>query len=506
MIQFGLKYEEVQRVRKQNRCFSWTKFLLSTSAFLAACFASMKVAQNTGTNIMGSVFDFTERAKESFLTIPYKIPGYSLFFGEDQLSTPSMPWIILDSALSSEHLFYEPNSTIHLTLQQKQKEYDNLTETLYEILVAKTNYQTIMMDSQNYLKNLPQVHYLLTEYARQKQIVTSKKNQLCKTNILGTASCNAKQSEYTRALEEYQEVRLLRSYTMDFLLFPNLFFSSSKYLNSFPSLPINSSTFQTILLSRETLLHQISPLNSKELLQLAPHYIYIKSYSNSTILQHILNSLLSPLINSFSQTLSHYYQKQSNLLSQIGILQTAYTATIVEKQYDDAIAAWDGFVSQCNENSNPLCTIATSLNRIRYVDIVYELRTHNLPIPENFQTLIEKVFLNSERYQNATARDIARVLRVEKYKKNPDPYSLLLSGSLGFLFFSGTYYVFFDRIATIMYALTIPFDMMISWGENWMRRNNFETQRYLDEQLLLPDVPTSSAERSELVPKNTHKA
>jgi hypothetical protein len=141
------------------------------------------------------------------------------------------------------------------------------------------------------------------------------------------------------------------------------------------------------------------------------------------------------------------------------------------------------------------------------VDIVYELRTNALPIPENFLVLLQRVFLNPDRYANATARDVARVVRVEKYKRNPDPYTLLLSGSVGFLFFSGTYYVLFDRISTILYALTIPFDMMISWGENWIRKRDFETEQFFQNQyLLLPDIPSGPAERTEIVPKNTHKA
>jgi hypothetical protein len=507
LIRVGLKYEEVQRVRKQNKYFSWMKFLLSTTAFLVACFASMKVAQNSGTNMMGSVYDFSERVKESFLTIPYKIPGYSFLFGEDHLSNPSMPWIILDGALSSDHLFYQPNSTIHSTLQEKQREYDTLTETIYEVLVAKTNYETLMMNSQHFLRSLPQVRQILTDFYQQTHFVNSKKGKLCSTNILGTVSCNSKQSEYTYAVKDLEELRVLRSYTMDFLQFPALYFRSSKFLKSFPSLSINASTFQSILLSRETLLHQTSSLDSKELLKLASRFVFYQSYSNSTILQHTLNSLLSPLLQVFSQMLTHLYKKQSNLLSQIGLLQTAYTSTMVEKQYDDAVVAWDGFISQCSDHPNPICSIVTPANRVRFLDIVYELRSNSLPIPENFQVLIQKVFLNSERYQNATARDMARVLRIEKYKKNPDPYSLLLSGSVGFLFFSGSYYVFFDRLSTIMYAITIPFDMIIAWGENWMHKKNFETEQFFQTQYqLLPDVPQVSAERTQIVQRNTHKA
>lgn len=506
LINVGLKYEEVQRIRKQNRCFSWTKFLLMSTAFLGACFASMKVAQNTGTNMMGSIYDFTERAKESFLTIPYKIPGYSFLFGYDTLSTPSMPWIILDASLTSEHLFYEPNSTIHLTLQQKQYEYDNLTESIYEVLVAKTNYETLMMNSQDYLSSLTQVRQLLGDFNRQKKIVEFKKTQLCSTNFLGTPYCNAKESEYRYATRDLEELRGLRSYSMDFLQFPNLFFHPSKFLSSFPKLPFNSSSFQTLLFHREALLIQYSSLDPKELLRIAPRYVYYQVASNSTLLQHTLNSLLSPLVQAFSKVLTHLYKKQSNLLSQIGVLQNAYTSVMVEKQYEDAMTTWDGFVSQCTEHPNPICSIATPMNRIRLVDIVYELRTHTLPVPENFQILIQKVFLNPERYQNATVRDVTRVLRVEKYKKNPDPYSLVLSGSLGFLFFSGSYYVLFDRLATIMYAITIPFDMIISWGENWIRRKNFETEQFFTELPMLPDIPAVPAERTELVPKNTHKA
>lgn len=514
IIKTGLKYEEVQRVRKQNRCFSWTKFLLTTTAFLGACFASMKVAQDTGTNLMGSIYDFTERTKESFLTLPYKIPGHSYLFGEDTLSTPSMPWIILDGSLTSEHLFYEPNSTIHVTLQKKQVDYDRLTESIYEVLVAKTNYETMMMNSQDFLSSLPQVRQLLADFYHQKKIVESKKSQLCTTNILGTVKCNTKQSEYDKSVHTLEELRILRSYTMDFLQFPTLFFDSSKFLQSFPKLPINSSTFQTTLFHREASLLQYSFLDAKELLTMAPRYAYYQVHSNSTILQHTFNSLLSPLIQAFSKVLTHLYKKQSNLLSQISVLKTAYTTTMVEKQYEDALTSWDGFVSQCAEHSNPVCSIATPMNRLRFIDIVYELRSNTLPVPENFQILIQKVFLNSERYPNATARDVNRILRVEKYKKNPDPYSLLLSGSLGFLFFSGTYYVVFDRLATIMYAITIPFDMMISWGENWMRRKNFETEKFFETQLalpqssvsLLPDIPSVSAERSDIVLKNTHKA
>lgn len=507
MIAMGLKYEEVQRVRKQNRCFSWFKFLLSTTAFIAACFASMKVAQNTGTNVMGTVYDFTERSKEYFLTIPYKVPGYSYVFGEDTWATPSMPWIILEGSLTSDHLFYEPNSSIHLALHQKQQQYDNLTETIYQLLVQKTNFETTMRDSQHFLTALPQVRQLLSAYSTQKQLVSQKKTQLCSTNILGTPSCNLKQHNYEKAVQDLEELNTFRSYTMDFTLFPSLFFTESKFLQSFPKLNINSSTFQTILYNRDTSLYSSSTIWPEDMQNLASRFIHPQVHSNSTLLHHVLNSLLSPLITAYSQMLTHLYKKQSNLLSQIGVLQNAYTSTMIEKQYEDAIKEWDGFVSQCSENKNPVCLVATQYNRVQVVDIVYELRASALPIPDNFQMLLQRVFLNPDRYMNATARDVARVLRVEKYKRNPDPYTLLLSGSVGFLFFSGTYYVLFDRLSTILYAITIPFDMMISWGENWMRKRDFETEQYFQNQYsLLPDIPSGPAERTEIVPKNTHKA
>ncbi len=507
MISMGLKYEEVQRVRKQNRCFSWFKFLLSTTAFIAACFASMKVAQSTGTNAMGSIYDFTERSKEYFFTIPYKVPGYSYMFGKDNWATPSMPWIILEGSLTSNHLFYEPNSSIHVALQVKQQQYDNATETIYQVLVQKTNYETIMRDSQHFLSSLPQVRQILSNFATQKRVVSEKKDQLCSTNILGTTSCSLKQHNYDKANEDLEELRTLRSYILDFSQFPNLFFANSKFLQSFPKLNINSTAFQTLLHDREKLLHHSGSSEPQDLFAIASCYTTPKVYFNSTLLQHVLNSLLSPLIDLYSQVLTHLYKKQSNLLSQIGVLQSAYTSTMVEKQYEDAIKEWDGFVSQCYENHTPVCLVGTTSNRIQVVDIVYELRTNALPIPDNFLVLLQRVFLNPDRYANATARDVARVIRVEKYKKNPDPYTLLLSGSVGFLFFSGTYYVFFDRLSTILYAITIPFDMMISWGENWIRKREFETEQFFQNQyLLLPDVPSGPAERSEIAPKNTHKA
>ncbi len=506
LINIGLKYEEVQRLRKQNRCFSWFKFLLSSTAFIAACYASMKVAQDSGTNIMASIYDFTERTKESFITIPYKIPGISFIFGADSLASPSVPWIVLEGSLTSDHLLYEPNSSIQFSLRQKQGQYDNLTETIYQSLIQKTNYETIMADSQDFLKSLPQIRHLYEEYAQQKQIVANRKSELCKIS-LWSSICATKQTEYTKSLYDLEELRTLRSYTFDVIQFPNLFFTQSKFLSSFPKLPINASAFQTLVYSREALLSQTIIHEPQDLFKLASRFTYPQIGSNSTLLQHTLNSLLSPLIQRFSQVLAHLYRKQSNLLSQIGILQTAYTSTMVEKQYEDAIKEWDAFVTQCSEQPNPVCSIATSSNRNRLVDIVFELRTNQLPLPENFQVLAQRIFLNPERYQNATARDLARVIRVEKYKKNPDPYTLLFSGSLGFLVFSGSYYVFFDRLSTILYALTIPFDMIISWGENWIRRQNFKTQQFLEtELLLLPDVPTVPAERTQLVPKNTHKA
>lgn len=508
LISMGLKYEEVQRKRKQNKWFSWVKFLLSSTAFLAACFASMKVAQKTGTDFMGSVYDFTERAKESFMTIPYKIPGYSFLFGADNWAQPAMPWVVLEGSLISSHLFYEPNSTIHITLKQKQTEYDNLTETIYQVLVEKTNYETILRNSQDYLYALPQVRNLHQQFTIQKRQVETLNGKKCNVNVFELrTNCNKIQREYNNATAELQELRTLRSYTLDPLLFPNLFFLSSKYLSDFPKLPINASVFQDTLFQRDLLLSRAAAFDYKHLFQIAPRYTYIQAASNNTLLQHTLNTLISPLIQAFSQSLGYLYRKQSTLLSQIEVLQAAYTANLVEKQYETAIKDWDAFGTQCQQNPSSICSIATPLNRIRVVDIVYELRTHNLPIPEQFQLTLQKIFLSPDRFQNATARDLARVLRVEKYKKNPDPYTLLLSGSVGFLFFSGTYYVFFDRLSTILYAITIPFDMMISWGENWMKRKAFENERFFQSQFaFLPDVPAGPSERTELVPRNTHKA
>ncbi len=508
LIDVGLKYEEVQRMRKQNKCFSWTKFILSTVAFAAACFASIRVAQQTSTNMMGTVYDFSERAKESFLTIPYKIPGYSFLFGQDTWAVPAMPWIVLENSLTSTHLFYEPNSTIHFTLKEKQTQYDNLTETIYKVLVEKTNYETLMMNSQHYLYALPQVKDVQTKFIYQKRNTESLKSQLCTVNVFDIRSnCNKIQQNYNSAMNELTELRTLRSFTLDPLQFPNLFFHSSKYLRDFPKLPVNTSDFQTIMFEREAILARASLFDHEHLLEISPLYIYPRIASNSTLLQHTLNTLISPLIQSFSRSLTYLYRQQSTLLGQIEVLQSAYTANMIEKQYETAIKEWDAFVSQCSQNPSPICSIATPLNRIRVVDIVYELRTHQLPIPDGFQLTLQKIFLSPDRFQNATARDLARVIRVEKYKKNPDPYSLLLSGSVGFLFFSGTYYVFFDRLSTILYALTIPFDMMISWGENWIRRRAFETEQFLQTQVpSLPDVSPVLSERTELIVKNTHKA
>ena len=503
MIHMGLKYEEVQRVRKQNKWFSWTKFLLSTTAFLAACFASMKVAQQSGTNLLGSVYDFTERAKESFLTIPYKVPGYSFLFGQDLWSTPSMPWIILESSLSSTHLFYEPNSTIHQTLKEKQAEYDVLTENIYKILVQKTNYETTLLNSRNFLETLPEVRDLQASFFQKKKQLTTQEQALCTINPLNLSRrCHKKEMDYEDTKRQYDELRLLRSYTLDPLLFPTLFFSNSSFLRQFPRLPINASTFQTLLFERDTLLTRSSFFHYDHLLNIAPRYVTTPYSSNSTILQHVLNSLISPLLQAFDRVLSIQYKQQSNLHSQIEILQNAYSANMVDKQYETAIKDWDAFAFHCSQNPTSICFITTPLNRVRVVDIVYELRTNGLPIPENFVILLQKVFLSPDRFQNATARDLSRVLRVEKYKKNPDPYTLMLSGSLGFLFFSGTYYVFFDRVSTILYAITIPFDMIIAWGESWIQRRAFATEQFLQ----LPDNSLVPAERSELVLKNTHKA
>jgi hypothetical protein len=501
LVEMGLKYEEVQRQRKQNKWFSWAKFFLTSIVFTAACFASFKVTETTGTNLMASVYSFTERTKESFLTIPYKIPGYSTFFGADQWATPSMPWPILDSSIQSEHFLYEPNSTIRVILQEKRKAYDNTTELIYQILVQKTNYEQLMLNSQQYLYSLPQVLQLREEYIRQKQIVQSLKNQLCSTNILGTASCNQKQAIYVSANKTLQELSLLRSYTLNPQEFPRLFFQSSRFLSSFPRLSINASAFQSLLFERETLLSNFYYLDVQALFHTANRYTYQPIGSNSTLLQHLLNSQMSPLLSLFSRTLTYFYKQQSNLLLQIQTLEAAYTANLKERQYDEAIKDWDAFMSQCTQTYLPICSIADAHNRAYVRDIVYELRTNDLPVPENFQVLLQQILLNPLRFQNATARDVARVLRIEKYKKNPDPYTLLLSGSVGLLLFSGTYYVFFDRVRVILYALTMPFDLIISWGENWMKRKEFETQQYL-----LPDTPLEAAERTALIPKNTHKA
>ncbi len=503
MIDVGLKYEEVQRVRKQNKWFSWTKFLLSTTAFLVACFASMKVAQQTGTDLLANVYDFTERAKESFLTIPYKVPGYSFLFGQDLWATPSMPWIILENSLSSQHLFYEPNSTIHLTLKEKQSEYDALTENIYKVLVQKTNYETILLNSRNFLETLPEVRQLQAAFFQKKKDLATRKNELCRLNPMNlSTTCYRKEMLYQATQNQHDELRILRSYTLDPLLFPNLFFSNSSFLSQFPKLPINASTFQTILFERDLLLTRSSFFHYEHLLQIAPRYVTTPYSSNSTLLQHVLNSLTSPLIQAFDRVLSIQYKQQSNLHSQIEILQSAYSSNMVDKQYETAIKDWDAFTFHCSQNPTSICHITTPLNRVRVMDIVYELRTNGLPIPENFVILLQKIFLSPDRFQNATARDLARVLRVEKYKKNPDPYSLMLSGSIGFLFFSGTYYVFFDRLSTILYAITIPFDMMITWGESWMKRKAFDTEQFL----LLPGNSIVPAERTALIPKNTHKA
>jgi hypothetical protein len=114
------------------------------------------------------------------------------------------------------------------------------------------------------------------------------------------------------------------------------------------------------------------------------------------------------------------------------------------------------------------------LNRVRVVDIVYELRTNGLPIPEDFIILLQKVFLKSWPLSGCCVRGSAS--SASRWKtEGPDPYTLMLSGSVGFLFFSGSYYVSLDRLSTILYAITIPFDMMIAWGESWMKQEAFQT-------------------------------